>query len=821
MWKKVLVDLDMNLNQLLNLVFQISQNDLTSWVSWQVFFNDTEKKLKVYDWATFKSILTQADKLLFEAKDTELLWKITSIETLLASDDVDLDDMKELVAFIKANKTELENLSVSNIAWLQDSLDDMQIELQKSSTHIQWRRASGSWINLVSIDDLIGPQWEKLNIRVDDSQLQFKYQTESIWTDLFNLNSLKWDSWKNPLFRVDGQKLQYQIVWDAWWIDLYTFPTNVITWNEVSLKPIIYTKSQADLLFNAKLSILDIRDDLLWTAADKALSENQWRILKSLIDDIWLLLSSDDTTLDEIQEIVSYIKQNKSDLQNLWVNNIAGLQDLLNLKSNSNHNHDWIYEPKKSSDDNYVTDAEKTVIGNTSGTNTGDQDLSTYSTLTGTETLTNKTLTSPVVNTPTGIVKWDVWLWNVDNTSDTTKNSATATLINKTLTSPKINLGSDATGDIYYRNASGLFTRLPIGTVGQVLTASGIPSWADASEWGSSMLKHKFTAPWTWNNEVTGINQVSVDTTDMTGGIVDVQIDWVSKKTFLPNERWIYINEGSTDIDIIAGGGLGLSSYDSVSRGWPNTFMRSLRFKPDGTRLYLLSASGSRTVYEYVLSTPWNLATAYNSNRSFNTLSQENNPTWIFFKPDGTVMYVAGVTNKKIHQYSLSNAWEIHTASYSWISFNVSTPELNPYSMFFKSDWTKMYTIGTSQKVHQYTLSTAWNVSTASYDSVSFNIASQDISPWGMFINDDWSSMYMAWAVNSSLYKYTFSTNWDVSTLSYTWESFNISSQETNIRSVWFKTDESKMYIMGTQNNAVYQYTAGLSFTGEAFTTII
>jgi len=33
-------------------------------------------------------------------------------------------------------------------------------------------------------------------------------------------------------------------------------------------------------------------------------------------------------------------------------------------------------EPAKGTDDNYVTDAEKTVLGNTSGTNTGDQDLS-------------------------------------------------------------------------------------------------------------------------------------------------------------------------------------------------------------------------------------------------------------------------------------------------------------------------------------------------------------------------------------------------------------------------------------------------------------
>lgn len=53
--------------------------------------------------------------------------------------------------------------------------------------------------------------------------------------------------------------------------------------------------------------------------------------------------------------------------------------------------------------------------------------------LTATQTLTNKTLTSPVVNTPTGIVKGDVGLGNVDNTSDATKNSASATLTNKTV----------------------------------------------------------------------------------------------------------------------------------------------------------------------------------------------------------------------------------------------------------------------------------------------------------------------------------------------------------------------------------------------------
>lgn len=42
------------------------------------------------------------------------------------------------------------------------------------------------------------------------------------------------------------------------------------------------------------------------------------------------------------------------------------------------------------------------------------------------QTLTNKTLTSPSITTPTGIVKGDVGLGNVDNTSDSVKNVATA-----------------------------------------------------------------------------------------------------------------------------------------------------------------------------------------------------------------------------------------------------------------------------------------------------------------------------------------------------------------------------------------------------------
>lgn len=44
------------------------------------------------------------------------------------------------------------------------------------------------------------------------------------------------------------------------------------------------------------------------------------------------------------------------------------------------------------------------------------------------QTLTNKTLTAPVINSPTGIVKGDVGLGNVDNTSDLLKPLSTDTI---------------------------------------------------------------------------------------------------------------------------------------------------------------------------------------------------------------------------------------------------------------------------------------------------------------------------------------------------------------------------------------------------------
>lgn len=85
-----------------------------------------------------------------------------------------------------------------------------------------------------------------------------------------------------------------------------------------------------------------------------------------------------------------------------------------------------------------------------SGSGSGDMIHATYDAAninqqvvgtTATQTITNKTLTAPVINSPTGIVKADVGLGSVDNTADTAKPVSSATT---TALALKANLASPA-----------------------------------------------------------------------------------------------------------------------------------------------------------------------------------------------------------------------------------------------------------------------------------------------------------------------------------------------------------------------------------------
>lgn len=93
----------------------------------------------------------------------------------------------------------------------------------------------------------------------------------------------------------------------------------------------------------------------------------------------------------------------------------------------------------------------------------------------GTPTATNKLLVSTGTGTST---------WSGTVSSATFNNIAVGTsqITGGTLTSPTIAVGSDTSGDMYYRSSGGSLTRLGLGTTGQVITTNGtIPTWGNGA----------------------------------------------------------------------------------------------------------------------------------------------------------------------------------------------------------------------------------------------------------------------------------------------------------------------------------------------------
>src|SRR6056297_2480123 len=164
-------------------------------------------------------------------------------------------------------------------------------------------------------------------------------------------------------------------------------------------------------------------------------------------------------------------------------------------------------------------------------------------------------------------------------------------------------------------------------------------------------------------------------------------------------------------------------------------------------------------------------------------------------------MYEVGSDTDKIYQWSLSSDWDLSSASYDSVS--IDTQDSGPKGFFFKHDGTKMYEIGsTDNKVYQYSLSSAWNLSSASYDSVS--ISTQSTGPRGMFFKPDGTKMYEVGKNNEKIYQWSLSSAWNLSTASY--DSASIDTQGGYPVGIFFKPDGTKMYEIGGVDDKVYQY---------------
>ena len=169
-------------------------------------------------------------------------------------------------------------------------------------------------------------------------------------------------------------------------------------------------------------------------------------------------------------------------------------------------------------------------------------------------------------------------------------------------------------------------------------------------------------------------------------------------------------------------------------------------------------------------------------------------------------MYVVGTTNDTVFQYALTTPWSRATASYESISFSVAVEEITPIAVFFKPNGLSMYITGnTSDGVYQYTLSTAWNVSTATYLQT-FSVAGQESNPQDISFTGDGTRMSVLGSTGDDVNVYNLTTPWDISTASSV-GAVSVAGQETVPTGLYIKPDGTKMYVVGTNMDTVFQYT--------------
>ena len=256
----------------------------------------------------------------------------------------------------------------------------------------------------------------------------------------------------------------------------------------------------------------------------------------------------------------------------------------------------------------------------------------------------------------------------------------------------------------------------------------------------------------------------------------------------------------------IIDGGLALS-YDnkSFSFGTEAPVGRSLTFNADGTKMYIGDLV-TAIIYQYSLSTAYDVSTSSYDNVSLDTSSRGGSMKMFKFNNDGTKLIVGNYSTDSLYQYSCSTAYDISTASYDNKSFNI-LEDSAPFSFVFNSNGTKLIVLGNATKsLYQYSLSTAYDITTASYDNVSFSVNSENLYPVGLAISSDDTQLIVSGsASNGELNQYTLTTASDLSTASFSGAVFNTTSQDTNPYDVYINSS-NVVFVCGVNSDTVYQY---------------
>lgn len=179
--------------------------------------------------------------------------------------------------------------------------------------------------------------------------------------------------------------------------------------------------------------------------------------------------------------------------------------------------------------------------------------------------------------------------------------------------------------------------------------------------------------------------------------------------------------------------------------------------------------------------------------KSFWFGSQEQEVQWMIWKPDWTKFYLEWEWSDHVYQYSCSTAYDISTASYDNVSLDVSWKTGVPTNIRMKPDGTQLYLVwgwDSPNHIWIYNLGTAWDLSTAVYSAESPQIDSNTNS---IFLSPDWLNLF-TYSLNTYLLKrFPLSTAWDLTSFSTADQTASLNNNN-NVQNVYFNPDGTQMF---------------------------
>ncbi len=184
----------------------------------------------------------------------------------------------------------------------------------------------------------------------------------------------------------------------------------------------------------------------------------------------------------------------------------------------------------------------------------------------------------------------------------------------------------------------------------------------------------------------------------------------------------------------------------------------SVKFNNDGTKMFI-TGRGSNDLNEFILTTAYNISTAQHETQlPFD--STDNDINAFDFNNDGTILFITGTQNELMHQFKMNVAFDlsegvelVRTKDLPGLNDenDPSNGEDEPFNIEFNLDGTRMFVIGTKgNDVNQYSLSIAFNISTATLDG-GLNIGN---NPTGIAFSNSGLRMFITGTSSKSVREY-------------------------------------------------------------------